>query len=554
MVDIKLENLNFRYPQSNCDSLSGINLEIKSGEFVVVCGPSGSGKSTLLRMLKPELTPEGKTEGKITLFGKDKNELSARESAQKIGFLLQDPEYQTATYTVRSELSFGLENLGLKSDVIRLKTAEIAAYFSLDRMLDKKVSELSGGSKQLLCLAGIAAMQPKILILDEPTSQLDPTAAENLLKTAEKLCKENGITVILTEHRLESVINYADRLIILDSGKIAENCRPEIIRKELFEANTFVKNSMPSPMRLHFSLGIDAPAPLSVAAARSELSVYLKNKTIALENPQKKPPNTSNIALKAKGVKFAYDKSGYVLKGLDLSVAQGSFFAVLGANAAGKSTAVSLLSGLTKCKDGKIELFGKNIKKYSDSELFGKTVGVLPQKRESLFGSNSVREDLEFVLSGLGMSKAERFAEIEKTADFFEISHLLDRHPYDISGGEMQRAALAAVMLRKPKILFLDEPTKGMDNTFKLKFAEKMKDLCRNGVTVVAVSHDIEFCAEHCDECAMIFDGRWALQAPSNEFFAGNYFYTTAANKIARDFFPNAVTERQVAELCRKSK
>lgn len=549
MVNFKINNLSFSYPDSKKQALKNINLTVNQGEFIVICGKSGSGKSTLLRMLKPELTPHGTKKGEISFF--ESNSFSLRDSAEKIGFLLQNTEYQAVTHSVRSELAFGLENLGLDSKTIRLRIAEISAYFSLESIIDKKISELSGGQKQMVCLASILMMHPDVIVFDEPTSQLDPMATETLLNTVYKLCRENGITVIITEHRLESLIPIADRVIVIDEGEIISDTTPSEIPSELIKSNDFLSSAVPTSMRLHADLELTSFVPLNVAEGRQMLSSLFAEKLKYTELTVNADKNTNELAIEAKDLWFAYDKSRYILKGLQLKIKKGSFFAMLGANGTGKTTALSLLSGLLPCKQGKIKLFGKSMVKYKESELFGKLIGVLPQKCESLFGGYTVREDLEKALYKSIPDKKERKAKLEEVASFCEITNLLNRHPYDISGGEMQRAALCMVLLNNPQILFLDEPTKGMDNLFKKQFARKIRELNENGITVVMVSHDTEFCAEYCDECAMIFDGMCALQAERNKFFSQNFFYTTAANKIARDFFPLAVTERQVIELCR---
>ena len=551
MVNFKINNLSFTYPESKKQAIKNINLTINQGEFIVICGKSGSGKSTLLRMLKPELTPHGTKEGEIKFFGSD--EFSLRNSAEKIGFLMQNTEYQAVTHSVRTELAFGLENLGLDSKIIRLRIAEISSYFSLENIIDKKTAELSGGQKQMVCLASILAMHPDVIIFDEPTSQLDPMTAEALLNTIHKLCKENGITVIITEHRLENLIPIADRVIVMDSGEIISDTSPRNIPSELITDNDFVSSAVPTSMRLHSELKLKSPVSLNVAEGRQMLSSLFREKPSYTVPDNKKADIKAEVAIEVKDLWFAYDKSRYVLNGLDLRIKKGSFFAMLGANGAGKTTALSLISGTLTCKQGKIKLFGKPINKYKTDEIYGKTIGVLPQKCESLFGGYSVREDLEKSLTKSVPDKKSRKERIDEVASFCEIADLLDRHPYDISGGELQRAALCMVLLKNPQILLLDEPTKGMDNLFKKQFARKIKELNNSGITVVMVSHDTEFCAEYCDECALIFDGMCALQDETTKFFSQNFFYTTSANKIAREFFPLAVTERQVLQLCREN-
>lgn len=553
MVNFKINNFSFSYPNEASPALKNINLEIEQGEFVVICGRSGSGKSTLLRMLKPELTPKGKSEGEIIFFGKSKDQFTQRSSVENIGFMLQNPEYQTVTHTVRSELAFALENLGLDSKIIRLRIAEICAYFSLDAIIDKKVSELSGGQKQNLCLACIVAIHPKAIILDEPTSQLDPISASSFLDTAQKLCKENGITVIVTEHRLENVIPISDRVIIMENGEIISDSKAREINCELIEKNDFVSCCLPFAMKLHSALKLKGQLPLSVAEGHKALEKLLENRLTYTVPEKEERQESKDLAVEMKNVRFAYDYSGYVIKNMSLKISVGSFTAIMGANGAGKTTALSLMSGILPCKSGKIKLLDKDIRKYKPSELYGSVVAFLPQKCESLFAGNTVKEDLESVLNNLGLTKADRESRINSVASFTEITPLLNKHPYDISGGEMQRAALAMVLLKEPKIIFLDEPTKGMDNLFKQQFAKKIKELCSKGITAVMVSHDTEFCAEYCDECAMIFDGTCVLKENKNVFFSQNYFYTTVANKISRDIFHSAITRKQVISLCKKN-
>lgn len=553
MVDFEIRGLSFYYPNEEKPALKNIDLKINNGEFTVICGRSGSGKSTLLRMLKPELSPRGKKEGEIVFFGQSEKDFSRRASAEKIGYLLQNTQYQTVTHSVRTELAFGLENLGLDSKTIRLRIAEIAAYFSLESILDKKISELSGGKKQMVCLASILAMHPKTVIFDEPASQLDPVSAESLLSAAHKMCRENGITVIMTEHRLQNVIPMADRLIVLEDGGIIADTSPRMLDTRLFSENEFINLSMPAPMRIFSALHADGELPLTVGEARKRLNDILKNKVIYRGEKKSPSVNSEKYAIEAKNLYFSYDRQQFVLNNFSLKVPVGSFFTLLGANAAGKSTAIGVISGLLPCKSGKVIINGKDIRKYKASELYNGTVAVLPQNPESLFSGNTLLEDLEAAASCLKLSKEDKRKRLEEITQLTEISHLCGRHPYDLSGGELQRAALCIVLLKEPEIIFMDEPTKGMDSVFKRQFAKIIKELCSSGVTVIQVSHDTEFTAEYADMCAMVFDGTCAYIAPKDEFFASNFFYTTNANKIARDHFPEAVTESEVISLCIKS-
>ena len=548
METVSLRAVSFTYPGAEKKALDGIDLRVDAGEFVVLCGGSGSGKTTLLRLLKPELRPHGTLRGGIRLFGEPGEDLPQRESAAKIGFLLQNTEYQTVTHTVRAELAFGLENLGLDDGLIRLRIAELTAYFALEPILDRAVATLSGGQKQLLCLASVCAMHPSLLLLDEPTAQLDPAAGVTLLETVHRLCRENGLTVILSEHRLEQAIPLADRLAALRDGKIIWDGPPRALTADDLNADPFLYHAVPAPMRLFTRLGGETPLPLTVAEGRAALERRLDGKTAVCEKA--KPLPAREPAVEMKRVSFSYDGETLALRQMDLTVPTGVHFALLGANAAGKSTALGLLAGVLPMKSGKLRLFGTEIRKYDPQTLHGRTVALLPQKSEALFGGNSVEEDLLASLAPLKLSRAEALARIREAAAFWDLTDKLGTHPYDLSGGELQRAALAMALLQTPRLLLLDEPTKGLDALYKRTLAEKLRVLCDGGATVITVTHDTEFAAAHCDGAALLFDGSCAVQADVQTFFSQNYFYTTAANKLARSRLPDAVTEAQVIRAC----
>ena len=555
MEAVTLRNVSFSYPNTEKKALRDISLSVPAGAFVALCGPSGSGKSTLLRLMKPELAPHGTSEGEIRLFGQAPEEISLRCSAQNIGFLLQDVEYQTVTHTVRSELAFGPENLGLDDRVIRLRIAELAAYFSLESILDKKVADLSGGQKQLVCLASVCAMHPGLLLLDEPTSQLDPAASVTLLEAVNRLCKENGMTVILSEHRLEQVVPMADRLLVLENGKILHDCPPKSLPAAAVKENEFLRRAMPVSMRVFADLGQPGPLPVTVAEGKQKLEALFENIPQTPGGPAPAPARvkTKDPAVEFRHVSFSYDGEQFVLRDCSLQVPRGSFFALMGANAAGKSTALALMCGVLPCRGGKISLLGKNIRQYDPRTLSGGVAALLPQKTQALFGGNTIYEDLYYSLSSAALSKEEKHKKITDAAAFMDVAHLLGTHPYDVSGGELQRAALAMILMKNPQILLLDEPTKGMDNAYKHRLAQRLRSLCDSGVTVVAVTHDTEFAAQYCDEAALLFDGATALQADVTAFFTENYFYTTAANKMARSVLPTAITGAQVTAACRNA-
>ncbi|MEG2080961.1 MAG: energy-coupling factor transporter ATPase [Oscillospiraceae bacterium] len=550
MEIFEIKNLTFSYPEREKNALDDICLKIDDGEFIVICGKSGSGKSTLLRHLKPSITPHGKTEGQILFSSMDIKDISLKDEAQKIGYVLQNPDNQIVTDKVWHELSFGLESLSMKKEEIRLRTAEMASFFGISDWFYKDVNVLSGGQKQLLNLASIMAMQPKVLILDEPTSQLDPIAATEFLDTVAKINRELGTTIIITEHRLEEVFPMADRAIVIENGKIIANDSPKKVGEILKNAHNEMFLSMPSAMRIYAELGSNEPCPITVKEGRNFLSELLPSGGKFLCKHSEKNFICEN-AIEFNDVWFKYEKNDTdVIKGLSLKIKKGSFHSIVGSNGAGKTTALSLISGINKPYSGKILINGKKSSKYSSNELFSGLLGVLPQNPQALFVKNTVLSDLEEMLTG---SSDEKLEKIEKTAKLTEITDFFERHPYDLSVGEQQRVALTKILLLNPKILLLDEPTKGLDNSFKKKLSDIIRKLCDSGVTVLMVSHDIEFAAKYTDFCSMFFDGTAVATDETRRFFSGNSFYTTASNRMSRHIIDGAVTEEEVIEICKKN-
>ena len=507
--------------------------------------------------------------------------MSNREQSQRIGYVLQNPDNQIVTDKVWHELAFGLESLGYSNADIRIRVAEMASYFGIQDWFYKNVSELSGGQKQLLNLASIMAMHPDMLILDEPTSQLDPIAASDFLETVKKINRDLGTTIILTEHRLEEVFPSADRVVVMDEGQILCVGTPPEIGEELKKRNHEMFLAMPVPMQVYAKVESEQPCPITVRDGRKWLDIVCKKKGISPANAsssyrkesdsQKGKSSFSKITEKFKEKKediilacddlwFRYDKElPDVVKGLSFSLKRGEFFALLGGNGTGKSTTLSILSRLRKPYRGKVLLEGKDIRRYSDKELFRNFLGVLPQNPQSLFVKKSVELELFEMVGGVKEKKDEEYQLAMDKKDAVEgiikvthLEELLHRHPYDLSGGEQQRLALAKILLLRPKLLLMDEPTKGLDSYFKKEFAGILALLKEQGVTVFMISHDIEFCASYADRCGLFFDGNIVACGTPGEFFAGNNFYTTAANRMARRYFPMAVTGEDVVECLKK--
>lgn len=536
METFRIKNLTFTYPGKTRPALRDINLDINMGEMVALCGQSGCGKTTLLRNMKPLIAPHGEISGSIEFYGTDVNELSQEVQASRIGYVLQNPDAQIVTEKVWHELAFGLESLSMDTKTIRLRVAEMASFFGIQGWFHKNVNELSGGQKQLLNLAAVMVMQPDVLILDEPTSQLDPIAAGDFLATVSKINRELGTTVIITEHRLEDVLPMADRAVVMDKGEIIADDTPANVGAILAKKNHPMFLAMPSPLQTYAILynegvGKDLECPIDVRTGRDWLTKLLAGKELSVtelaadEESLPVDNETGKVmapSIEIKDAWFRYHKNeNDVLKDLSLEVYPGEIFCIVGGNGTGKTTTMSMIAGLRKAYRGKVKVNG--------------TTAMLPQNPQVLFTEDTVREELG--------------DEFRKEYELLDIEDLMDSHPYDLSGGEQQRVALAKILQTDPDILLLDEPTKGLDNGLKKELADILNRLKERGTTILMVSHDVEFCGRYGDRCAMFFDGRIITTNTPRIFFSGNSFYTTAINRMSRHIFTNAVNVDDLVEL-----
>ena len=566
MATIQVRNLSFAYPTSTVRALEDVSFTVSQSEFVVLCGKSGCGKSTLLRHLKKNLIPYGQFEGEVLYDGKEIASLDDRLNAAEIGFVQQNPDNQIVTDKVWHELAFGLESLGLDNKTIKRRVAEMASFFDIQTWFRKSVSELSGGQKQLLNLASIMVMQPKVLILDEPTSQLDPIAASEFIKTIYRINRELGTTIIISEHRLEELFTMADKVMVMDKGKLIAYDEPWNIGNFLAGDSASERHpmfyGMPAVMKIYShcrTAGVPRyiregkeMSPLTIRDGRLWLESFLKDDSVeasAADYAKVHQVTGEEEIIRVKDLWFKYSKdSGDVLRGLNLSVRKGELFCLLGGTGVGKSTTLKAVSGAVIPQHGSIIVDGMKVKKENFKELFHKRLAMLPQNPQALFTEITVEEELLEALYFEKITDEEKIEKIENILEMMEITHLRKSHPYDLSGGEQQRLALGKILLLDPKILLLDEPTKGLDPFFKITLGGILKKLTTSGVTIFMVSHDVEFCAEYGDRCAMFFDGDVVSEGTPKEFFAGNSFYTTSANRIVRRWFPEGITWEEVAQ------
>ena len=563
MEILRVDGLKFSYPNQLKKALNNINFSIDEGDFVLICGESGCGKSTLLRHLKPELSPHGQVSGDIYYYSQKINDYSSKQLASEIVYVLQNPDSQIVTDKVWHELAFGLENMGLDTQSIRLRVAEMASFFGIQGWFRKNVNDLSGGQKQLLNLASIMAMQPKILILDEPTSQLDPIAAKDFIDTLVRINKELSTTIIMTEHNLEDIYSVCDKVIVMEDGKvICNDTNYKVVDILSGDKNHKMFKSLPTPSKIYNQLNGylegASKSPLTVKDCRQWLNDSIDEVTITKLDDTETEINISKkdreIAIELKDVYFQYNKiSEPTIRDLSFKVYKGEIYSILGGNGTGKSTTLSLVARQRKPQRGKIFINNIEMKKYNNKSLYENNLALLPQNPQSLFVFETVREDLEEVLILQNKDREYIDKEVKRVSKLLDIEHLLEHHPYDLSGGELQKAGMAKVMLLNPKIILLDEPTKGLDAYCKEEIGKMLMKLRDMGVTIVVVSHDIEFSARYSDRCAMFFDGSIVSEGTPREFFLGNNFYTTVSNRIARNIFEDTLIYEDVVSLCKKN-
>ena len=537
MEALAVRDLTVTFPECDAPVLTDVSFRLEQGDFAVICGATGCGKTTLLRMLKRELTPLCTQQGSVTFCGIPIAELDARTAAAEIGFVMQHPEQQIVTDKVWHELAFGLENMQTPPEIMRRRIAEIASYFGMESWLDRDPATLSGGQKQLLNLASVMIMQPKLLLLDEPTAQLDPIAAADFLTTLHRLNQDFSVTILLAEHRLEEVIPLCTQLLLMEHGTVAMQDAPRDLLSKL-PPDAPVLAGMPAAVRLYHALHPDCGCPLSVCEARNRMMPLLPPESVLPDEPE--PPAQTADAVQVKGAYFRYERNGRdILQDLSFTVRTGELYCLIGGNGAGKSTVLSVLSGILRCYTGKISIFGKPIGDYKHRSLHQGCVSLLPQDVQTVFLCNTAAEEL---------AETDKHYR-EMLADFpFDLEPLMQQHPYDLSGGEQQLLALAKVMLTKPRLLLLDEPTKGLDAQSKARFAAVLHGLQAQGVTILLVTHDIEFAACHADRCGFLSRGALISADIPTRFFSENAFYTTAASRISRGYYTQTVTVEQIVQ------
>lgn len=585
MVLLEFQGVSFQYPEKEKQVLRDVSFQIERGEFVLLCGASGCGKTTLLRHVLKSQIPVGRGEGELLFDGQAIERMPDEEAVSKIAYVGQDPEASVITDTVWQELAFALESLGLPVNEIRRRTAEMAEYFGLSKLFRTHTSALSGGQKQLLNLASAMIIQPELLVLDEPTSQLDPLGAERFLDTLWKLHEEFGVTVLLSEQRLEGVLPLADRVLVMEEGQL-ETSTARACGVHLREIKSAVYPALPVANRVAMEWGeitedrtcgaagghtdtmgsergqFPVDFPLTVREGQLWLRETLRGEKNCMDGGtcdgaegqpcqhedalaghravcMEKLKTKSVSCLQAKHVRFSYG-SEPVLRDFNWSLPSGSIYGILGGNGSGKSTALKLLAGIYKPQGGKVRTEASVI--------------YLPQNPKAVFSDITAEEELAQFLLDRGVGESVILEKVEAMLDFMELAICRKQHPYDLSGGQAQRLAIAKALLTEPEILLLDEPTKGLDAQFKKKLGKHLQDLVQRGITVVLVSHDLEFCAEYTSHCGLLFDGELICQGETREFFRDNYFYLPTAAKMAAGVWDDVLLGEEIVERLEKRK
>ena len=550
MALFKVNQLSFCYPGEQ-PLLKDISFTIEEGDFVVLCGPSGCGKSTLLRLFIQPIAPIGELTGDIYYKGQELSQWESRTLLEEIGFVMQNPDNQIVMDEVMKEIVFALENLGYSTFEMRKRVAEMVHFFGIEHLLHKKVAELSGGQKQIINLLAVLLLKPRVLILDEPTSQLDPIAAKEFLSILARLNEEFGMTIIIVEHRLEELFAVADQILMMDEGRIQIAGTSEMCIRQVYEQqNAIFKSYVPSITKLFMEMENDYSQcmPLSVKEGKRWLAT--KN-TSFISKPMMKSvakQTEKELLIEMNDVYFQYEKKGrFVLKGLSLSVCKGDFLAIVGGNGCGKSTLLKACIGSIRPQRGFVKLVGNHTYKLHSKEL-SQQLAYLPQNPQAYFAHTTIEKEMQEIVKRHQISN--RTERIEAICKEFNISHLLHRHPEDCSGGEMQRAALACILLGNPQLIMMDEPTKGMDPIAKQQFADLLQNLHLRNTTIIMVTHDIEFTAKVANSCMILFNGEVAVQGTPSEVFTGNYFYTTPFNRITRNSsMPEMLTVEEAFDL-----
>ncbi|OIQ08299.1 putative HMP/thiamine import ATP-binding protein YkoD [Moorella thermoacetica] len=528
------ENLIYYYPDREKPALKDINLRIEEGEFLLITGGSGSGKSTLARVLAG-LIPDfygGRFGGKVYFQGRDMGQINRRKLAREVGMVFQDPEKQLVMTSVEAEIAFGLENLGLPPAEMSRRVAEALSFLDLTEVRQEFTAHLSGGQKQKLALAAILAMQPRVLVLDEPTSQLDPVAAEEFLNLVKRLNEEMGLTIILIEQRLERCYHLADRVVFMEDGQIKYEGTPEQLARWAVQRDIpFV----PPVARIFARIGFPS-IPVTVKEGRRLLRSNFDRREFPPLKPAVKAEPGEPVLTMIK-VWFTYPNGKEALQDVSIQISTGELVAIMGANGAGKSTLLKTMAGLLKPGRGRVQVMGRDLS--NKGRIGDGRIAYLSQNPNDYLFQDTVEEELLFALKNFALPND---GIVDELLEKLNLQRYRRVNPRDLSSGERQRVALASILVTRPRLLVLDEPTRGMDYRLKDELGELLTGLSREGVSVVLVTHDIEFAAAYATRVLLLFAGRIVADGPKHQVLGQSVFYSTQIGKMCRGYVDGVLT------------
>lgn len=513
---IQLENVSYTYPGVDQPILKNVNLTIREGELTLVTGASGSGKSTLLRCLNG-LTPHfsgGTLQGAIRVAGLDPVQASPQVMCRRVGFVFQDPETQFVVDRVEDEIAFALENAALPRKEMQVRVKQALEWLHLLPLRQRRLETLSGGERQRVAIASALVFQPRILVLDEPTSQLDPQSAEDVLQVLERLKRDLGLTIVLAEHRLERILPFTDRLVYLpgDQAEIVQGeprqvleCIP--LRPPLAEL-AVAMGWKPIPLTIEEARAFIAPTTppenTRTPTTRKPITAFSSIET----SPAKHlAPSRNRPYLRASNISVHYG-SYQALRNVSLEVRPGEILALMGANGAGKSTLLRTMIGLIAPTGGQVWLEDQSITAMDTSEVC-RRVGFLPQDPNALLFADTVLDELKITLRNHGLTQTD--AQLVEFLEQIGLSSKSAAYPRDLSSGERQRVALGAITVTRPGALLLDEPTRGLDYQTKISLARLLEQFRKNDMAILVVTHDVELAAAIADRVAILEEGRIAI-------------------------------------------
>ena len=537
---IEINNVTFTYAESKKPALNDVSLSIKDSEFILIAGPSGCGKSTLCRCING-LVPSfygGKISGSVTVQNINTLHTPTKEMAKTVGMVFQDPENQLIATDVEREIAFGLENLGLSKTLMAKRIEEVLDTVGIDHLRHRQISTLSGGEKQKTAIASVLVLHPEILVLDEPTSELDPKGAEEVIQLVKRLNEEFGLTVLLVEHRIDRVLQSVDRLILMNNGMIAYDDNPRDWIHHV--GDTLPDIGVPPITRLSVALqkkNIDTKTPLTIKEGRQNFSSVFKAKKFKKPDFSsiRKSKNSNDSVVTIKNLWYKYTDSPTILRGINLSISKGEFVSLVGRNASGKTTLAKMLNGLLKPTKGTVEINGINTTKTSVENL-ARDVGYVFQDPNVHLFADSVEEEITFMMHNLGFSPKSIEESLEKMLTQFNLNYCRYAYPRSLSTGEKQRVALSSVLAANPQLLILDEPTRGLDYELKKTLMHRLKTYQQNGGTILLITHDIELIAEFGERVILISEGNLVADGTKHEVLSNSLHFSPQINRLIQPF------------------